>query len=107
MRSFRCKAARRQQTDVSDLFGFGVFWSPLGPSPIPNGQTLGAPPELPVNGLVTAIAIDPHDSNVVYVAGAQGGVFRTLDGRPNLVGTNGWRKECRHRINRNRPLQSR
>jgi hypothetical protein len=75
-------AARPPETETSDSFGFGVFWSPLGPSPIPNGQTLPFPgsPELPVSGRVTAIAIDPHDSNVVYVAGAQGGAFRTLDG---------------------------
>jgi hypothetical protein len=72
--------SRPPEVENADSFGFGVFWSPLGPSPIPNGQTLGAPPELPVSGRVTAIAIDPHDSNVVYVAGAQGGVFRTLDG---------------------------
>lgn len=36
--------ARPQEADGPDSFGFGVFWLPLGPSPIPNGQTLGAPP---------------------------------------------------------------
>ena len=77
--------ARSREAETPNEFGFGVFWLPLGPSPIPNGQTLGAPPERPVSGRVTAIAIDPHDSNVVYVAGAQGGVFRTLDGGQTWV----------------------
>jgi hypothetical protein len=81
--------ARPQEADRPDSFGFGVFWSPLGPSPIPNGQTLPLPPpahpEVPVSGRVSVIAIDPKDSNVVYVGGAQGGVFRTLDGGQTWV----------------------
>jgi hypothetical protein len=60
-------------------------WAPLGPDPIPNGQTdpnLNVANELPVSGRVTAIAIDQTDTtgNTVYVGAAQGGVYRTLDG---------------------------
>jgi Big-like domain-containing protein len=60
-------------------------WTPLGPAPIPNGQTdpnLIAANEAPVSGRVTAIAIDPADTtaNTVYVGTAQGGLYRTLDG---------------------------
>lgn len=60
-------------------------WMPLGPAPIPNGQTdpnLVAANELPVSGRVTAIVIDPADAtaNTVYVGTAQGGLYRTLDG---------------------------
>jgi hypothetical protein len=73
------QAARPQHEEPSDWSGFGPFWFPLGPSPIPNGQTYGGT-EVPVSGRVSVIAIDPNDSNVVYVGGAQGGVFRTLDG---------------------------
>ncbi|MGE5322688.1 MAG: hypothetical protein ACM3SW_07495, partial [Actinomycetota bacterium] len=47
-------------------------WTPLGPAPIPNGQTdpnLITANELPVSGRVTAIVIDPTDplANTVYV----------------------------------------
>lgn len=52
-------------------------WTPVGPAPIPNGQTS---PVAPVSGRVTAIAVDPRNSDVVYVGAAQGGVYRSLDG---------------------------
>lgn len=55
-----------------------VTWRPLGPTPIPNGQTQGVTSS--VSGRVTAIAIDPLDENKVYVGTAQGGVYRTLNG---------------------------
>jgi hypothetical protein len=60
-------------------------WTPIGPDPIPNGQTdpnLNPANEVPVSGRVTAIAIDPADptANTVYVGTAQGGLYRTLDG---------------------------
>lgn len=64
-------------------------WTPLGPAPIPNGQTFGTlvdpTKEVPVSGRVTAIAIDPTDTtgNTVYVGTAQGGLYRTLDGGAN------------------------
>lgn len=57
-----------------DLF---PLWTELGPNPIPNGPTT---PTSAVSGRVTAIEIDPFDSNKVYVGAAQGGVFRSLDG---------------------------
>ena len=55
-------------------------WVALGPSPIPNGQILGGGPEVPVSGRVSAIAVDPKDPNLVYVGGAQGGVYRSRNG---------------------------
>ncbi len=58
-------------------------WTPLGPAPIPNGQTdpnLVAANEVPVSGRVTAIVVDPTNANTVYVGTAQGGLYRTLDG---------------------------
>jgi hypothetical protein len=72
--------AIRQAESIIDLFEFGPIWVPLGPSPIPNGQTLGTGPEVPVSGRVSVIAIDPANPDIVYVGGAQGGVFRSLDG---------------------------
>src|SRR5262249_19073605 len=53
-------------------------WSPIGPAPIPNGQTVGV--SNPVSGRVSAIAVHPTDPNIAYVGAAQGGVYRTLDG---------------------------
>ncbi len=56
----------------------GPAWTSVGPAPIPNGQTFGV--SHPVSGRVTAIAIHPTNPDIAYVAAAQGGVFRTLDG---------------------------
>ncbi len=53
-------------------------WMPLGPTPIPNGQTTAI--SMAVSGRVTAIAVHPTNENIVYVGAAQGGVFRSLDG---------------------------
>lgn len=58
-------------------------WTFVGPDPIPNGQTQGRID--PVSGRVTAIAIDPTDSNISYVGTAQGGLYRTLDGGATWV----------------------
>jgi hypothetical protein len=53
-------------------------WTPIGPAPIPNGQT--SPSEVAVSGRVTAIAVDPTNANTVYVGTAQGGVYLSTDG---------------------------
>ncbi|HXO29552.1 MAG TPA: hypothetical protein VOA80_19535 [Thermoanaerobaculia bacterium] len=53
-------------------------WTPIGPAPIPNGQTNVI--SLPVSGRVTAIAVHPTDPDKVYVGTANGGTYRTLDG---------------------------
>jgi hypothetical protein len=50
-------------------------WAPLGPSVVMNGQAVGFPP---VGGRVSGIAIAPG-GNIVYVASANGGVFRSDD----------------------------
>src|SRR5664279_324308 len=57
-------------------------WTPLGPAPIPNGQTASNDP-VAVSGRVSAIAVDPFDANTVYVGTAQGGLYRTKDGGTN------------------------
>jgi len=63
-------------------FIFGPIWTPLGPAPIPNGQTdpnLNPANELAVSGRVTAIAVDPANAQIAYVGTAQGGLYRTMD----------------------------
>lgn len=53
-------------------------WNPIGPAPIPNGQTTSV--STPVSGRVTAIAVHPTNPDIVYVGTAQGGLYRSLDG---------------------------
>jgi hypothetical protein len=55
-------------------------WMQLGPSPVPNAQTQQFPNVAPVSGRATCVAVDPTNSNKVYLGTAQGGVWRTLDG---------------------------
>ncbi|MGH9761773.1 MAG: WD40/YVTN/BNR-like repeat-containing protein, partial [Blastocatellia bacterium] len=56
----------------------GSAWTPIGPAPVPKGQTVGTPN--PVSGRTTAIVINPTNPDIVYAGTAQGGVYRTLDG---------------------------
>ncbi len=44
---------------------------------------------LPVSGRVTAIAPDPSSSDVAYLGGAAGGVWKTVDGGANWTPTDG------------------
>ena len=50
----------------------GTVWAPIGPSPMSESGTQD-------NGLVTSIAVNPNDSNVIYIGTAQGGVWRSAD----------------------------
>lgn len=52
-----------------------TMWTPLGPQPI-----TGGPCTLACSGRLNSIAIDPSNSNVIYVGGAQGGVWKTTTG---------------------------
>src|SRR5713226_5646089 len=57
----------------------GPAWTALGPAPLPNGFG-GA-----VTGRITAVVVDPTNSNMVYLGAAQGGVWRSLDGGATWV----------------------
>jgi hypothetical protein len=54
-------------------------WVPLGPRPLPNGQSLSGG-GIAVSGRVTALVVDPTNPNKIYLGAAQGGVWRSLDG---------------------------
>ncbi|WHZ11324.1 MAG: hypothetical protein OJF60_001763 [Burkholderiaceae bacterium] len=56
----------------------GTAWSPIGPSPISQGP--GA-----VNGLVSAIAVNPANANIIYIGTAGGGAWRSGDGGATWV----------------------
>ena len=51
----------------------GTVWAPIGPSPIDQGA-------ITANGQVTAIAVNPNNSNIIFIGTAWGGVWRTRDG---------------------------
>ena len=75
----RAKAAQlgNAKDAVVPLIASGL-WTELGPKPAPNGQTSGV--NQPVSGRTVAIAIHPTNPNIVYVGGAQAGVYRSLNG---------------------------
>jgi len=56
-------------------------WTPLGPAPIPNGQTCDV--SVPVSGRTIAIAVHPTDPDTVYAGTAQGGIWKTTNGGAN------------------------
>lgn len=51
----------------------GVVWRPLGPSPIQAGNSFW-------NGRANSIAINPYNSNEIFLGASSGGVWRTNDG---------------------------
>ncbi|HEX8076972.1 MAG TPA: hypothetical protein VF511_04085, partial [Chthoniobacterales bacterium] len=53
-------------------------WMPLGPTPIPNGQTSDV--SVPVSGRTISLAVHPNDPDTVYAGGAQGGLHKSTDG---------------------------
>src|ERR1044071_2428744 len=55
-----------------------TLWKSIGPAPLSNGQTFGV--SQAVSGRTTSIALHPTNPDIAYVAAAQGGVYRTLDG---------------------------
>ncbi len=53
----------------------GATWKLIGPQPTTTGDPLYF-----TSGRVTSLAIDPRDSNVVYLGAATGGIWKTRDG---------------------------
>jgi photosystem II stability/assembly factor-like uncharacterized protein len=60
----------------------GPTWYPIGPSVVRDGQVFGISgfTVAPISGRVTDIAIDPHDPQTLYVATAQGGLWKSVNG---------------------------
>jgi hypothetical protein len=56
----------------------GTVWAARGPSPMGEGSRQD-------NGLVSAIAINPNDPNVIYQGTAGGGVWRSIDGGQHWI----------------------
>ena len=53
----------------------GTVWAPVGPSPIAESNT--------DNGMVTAIAVNPNNPNIIYIGTTAGGVWRSRDNGSN------------------------
>jgi photosystem II stability/assembly factor-like uncharacterized protein len=70
-------AAERQASSPGYLLApsINASWSFIGPQPIDTPYTYPV-----VSGRVTALAVDPRNSNTVYLGAAQGGVWKTIDG---------------------------
>ena len=79
---WRASALRRmeQQERMNSPELSPTTWTEIGPFNLPNGQTQQFPATTPVNGRVTAVVVDPTNSNKVYVGAAQGGVWRSTNG---------------------------
>ena len=73
----RKMAAERQASSPGYLLApsINASWSFIGPQPIDTPYTYPV-----VSGRVTALAVDPRNSNTVYLGAAQGGVWKTIDG---------------------------
>ena len=72
--SARMRIARERGMALRGIAARGapsVPWRPLGPAPIDD------PGRGPVAGRVSTIAIHPRDPAIVYIGGAQGGVWKT------------------------------
>jgi autotransporter-associated beta strand protein len=55
-------------------------WFNLGPAPINAGQNVGQTAgNEAVTGRITGVAVDPTDANVIYIATAGGGAWKTKD----------------------------
>src|SRR5215472_10569109 len=85
------KNFQRQRTATANASGqtpinlLPPTWTALGPDPIPNGQGQ-ASSSPPVSGRVTAIAVDPTNENIVYVAQPKGGSIAALtEARPGWL----------------------
>ena len=80
--ALQAEAAKSLQLNRSSAFGStftSATWTPIGPAPLPNGNAQGGS-SVAVSGRVTAVVVDPTNSNKVYLGTAQGGVWRSLDG---------------------------
>lgn len=73
--------------EVRNLLSSGIplsttSWTPIGPAPIVSSSIPNSldPGNSPVSGRIAAVAADPTNANIIYVAAAGGGVWKTTDG---------------------------
>jgi|GEM_PF-1934435 len=71
------QAMQREQAQAQA--GLVEAWEAIGPAPMKN-SSIGQSFVVDVSGRVKALAVDPRNSNVVYLGAAQGGVWKTTNG---------------------------
>ena len=54
-------------------------WKQIGPTVVPNSQTMRDDVRVNVTGRITAIVVHPNDPKTIYVGAAQGGIWKTID----------------------------
>ena len=57
-----------------------VGWVEQGPGPMNLGSNVVGIPNRPQAGAISAIAVDQFNSNIVYVATVNGGIWKTTNG---------------------------
>ena len=82
------------QSATSSAAAISGTWTPIGPFPIPNGQTVGI--STPVSGRTVAVAVHPTNPDIVYVGTAQGGLYRSTNGGTTWTTADGWRAVASH-----------
>jgi photosystem II stability/assembly factor-like uncharacterized protein len=78
----RDRMRARKRDDTAPPVGGVCNWQPIGPSVVRKGQvfaTASTYTTAPISGRVTSIAYDPHNTNIVYLASAMGGVWKSID----------------------------
>ena len=76
------QSASRASTVVQPVFPGPTTWTSIGPQPLnnPDPNVSFIFDGIPTNvGRVSALAVDPTDSNTVYLGAASGGVWKTTD----------------------------
>lgn len=71
----RIKALTQAKSIRLSKSAASTTWSPLGPQPINSNQTPGL-----VSGRITAEAVNPTNSNDIWVGAADGGLWHSTDG---------------------------
>ncbi|MGA9800976.1 MAG: hypothetical protein WBQ68_18310 [Terriglobales bacterium] len=85
LRASQAAAPRLPGINALPRVAVGTVWTPLGPAPLASDASgVGVQDYGLVAGRATAVAIDPADGsgNTVYIGGAYGGVWKSINAGP-------------------------
>jgi photosystem II stability/assembly factor-like uncharacterized protein len=71
----RARAAAANVISGNAALAAASEWSPLGPAPI----------DVEASGRIATVAIHPVNSSIIYIGGAQGGVWKTTNGGASWI----------------------
>ena len=74
LQAARRQAVARWPAQFAPGASFASHWTSIGPTQIIQSTNLNS------SGRLTAIAVHPTNSSIIYIGGAQGGVWKTTDG---------------------------